>query len=203
MLRAKNYIHTNEGEDSGDGIKSNDEETTEDVAHLLSEIADIASKEVPFAVCCAPRKALKIRAVTMTSPELKSIASSETPIENDCILGPESLPSSPHISPHRDLLGSFRPRGRPGAAIEERTYDNQGLQHPIPNLWSCRSIRPATTQESNSDAVGNVSRSRSSTAVPTKKVLHKKFSWKNYPEVRNASYVVFLMLFLSLLSADR
>ena len=49
------------------------EETTEDVAHLLTEIAEIASKEAPLIqpTTTGSRSRKKIRAVSMASPDLR------------------------------------------------------------------------------------------------------------------------------------
>lgn len=119
-----------------------EEESTEDVAHLLTIVADIAAREAPLPIpgdddtffgggrqqpppmTTSGRKDYpRIRAVSMASPELRPHPPPSTPIG-----GVYSLNSSPQrIPPSPAGANDFRPPiRRHGAPIQERSYDDEG-----------------------------------------------------------------------------
>ena len=112
-----------------------EEESTEDVAHLLTIVADIAAREAPLPVgddddvfggrqqqpmTAADKGQARIRAVSMASPDLRPHPPPSTPIGG----GVYSLTSPQMIPPSPAVANDFRPPiRRHGAPIQERSYD--------------------------------------------------------------------------------
>ena len=119
-----------------------EEESTEDVAHLLTIVADIAAREAPLPIpgdddaffggrqqppmTGHPR----IRAVSMASPDLRPHPPPSTPIGGVYSLS-SSPPSPQRIPPSPAVANDFRPPiRRHGAPIQERSYaEEQNRQH--------------------------------------------------------------------------
>ena len=127
------------------------EESTEDVAHLLTIVADLAAREAPLPVpdssdddvfggrlqqyqhqhqppptttasgVAGTGQPPRIRAVSMASPDLRPRPPPSTPIGY-------SLTSSQRIPPSPAMANGFRPPiRRHGAPIQERSYDDEGV----------------------------------------------------------------------------
>ena len=114
-----------------------EEESTEDVAHLLTIVADIAAREAPlpipgdddafFGGHQQPPMAghPRIRAVSMASPDLRPHPPPSTPIGGVYSLS-SSPPSPQRIPPSPAVANDFRPPiRRHGAPIQERSYDDE------------------------------------------------------------------------------
>lgn len=202
-----------------------EEESTEDVAHLLTIVADIAAREAPL-----PVERPRIRTVSMASPDLRPHPPPPTPMGGDySLLGPPQT-----IPPSSPAANDFRPPiRRHGAPIQERSYDEEPMQQQAPSAYSYSSsssddghyVWSATAgpREQRQPAASSSPpkpkkhhRHRHQAPAPTAraphprarpqprplvvtpkkkrqprpnaggscKVLHKKFSWKKYPEVR-------------------
>ena len=200
-----------------------EEESTEDVAHLLTIVADIAAREAPL-----PVERPRIRTVSMASPDLRPHPPPPTPMGGDySLLGPPQTipPSSPAVA------NDFRPPiRRHGAPIQERSYDEEPMQQQAPSAYSYSSSssddghyvwsatagpreqrqlaasssppkpkkhhRPRHQPPARAPPPRARPHPRPVVVTPKKKrqsqpnaggsgkVLHKKFSWKKYPEVR-------------------
>ena len=189
-----------------------EEESTEDVAHLLTIVADIAAREAPL-----PVDQPRIRAVSMASPDLRPHPPPSTPMGGVySLLGPPQT-----IPPSSPAANDFRPPiHRHGAPIQERSYDEEPMQQQALSSYSYSSsssddghyVWSATAgpREQRQPAASSspkpkkhhrprpqprpqprpvvVTPKKKRQARPnaggSRKVLHKKFSWKNYPEVR-------------------
>jgi len=201
-----------------------EEESTEDVAHLLTIVADIAAREAPL-----PVERTRIRAVSMASPDHRPHPPPSTPMGGDySLLGPPQT-----IPPSSPAANDFRPPiRRHGAPIQERSYDEEPMQQQAPSAYSYSSsssddghyVWSATAgpREQRQPAASSSPpkpkkhhRHRHQAPAPTAraphprarpqprplvvtpkkkrqprpnaggscKVLHKKFSWKKYPEL--------------------
>lgn len=133
-----------------------EEESTEDVAHLLTIVADIAAREAPLPIpgdddvffrggrqppSATSRSAgqPRIRAVSMASPDLRPHPPPSTPIGG--VYSLTSPPSPQRIPPSPAMANDFRPPiRRHGAPIQERSYveeqDNQGQLPEQPPAYS-------------------------------------------------------------------
>ena len=238
-----------------------EEESTEDVAHLLTIVADLAAREAPLPVPDGDDDVFggrrphqpqqppmttastgtgqpRIRAVSMASPDLHPRPPPFTPIGYS-LASPQRIPPSPA----RAVANDFRPPiRRPGAPIQEWSYDDDGEDHHQQGqqpaysysyssssssdeggqyLWSAtagpreqrqthasslastppRKKKKTTTSRHRHRSAPRTAtaaaaaaprrpantprkrQSRSNSGGGSRKVLHKKFSWKNYPEV--------------------
>lgn len=117
-----------------------EEESTEDVAHLLTIVADIAAREAPLPVpgddnasggrqppmstASGGAGHPRIRAVSMASPDLRPCPPPSTPIGG--VYSLTSPPSPQRIPPSPAVANDFRPPiRRHGAPIQERSYDDE------------------------------------------------------------------------------
>ena len=207
-----------------EGTEQEEEESTEDVAHLLTIVADIAAREAPL-----PVERPRIRTVSMASPDHRPRPPPSTPMRGDySLLGPPQT-----IPPSSPAANDFRPPiRRHGAPIQERSYDEEPMQQQAPSSYSYSSSssddghyvwsatagpreqrQPAASSpppkpkkhhrhrhQAPAAARAPPPRNRPqprpvvvtpkkkhqprSNAGGSRKVLHKKFSWKKYPEVR-------------------
>lgn len=182
------------------------EESTEDVAHLLTIVADIAAREAPLPIDDdvggrqQPEAAgrARIRAVSMASPDLRPRPPPSTPIGDVYSLAaPQMIPPSPAVA------NDFHPPTRRHGYAYSSSSSDEGQY-----LWSAAagpreqrevaaslsSTPPKKTPRHRHRTAKFAPSPRPVVVTPKKRksrpnpgggrqVLHKKFSWKNYPEL--------------------
>ena len=151
---AKDYIHQHVLDAGAPPVQ----ETTEDIAHLLTEMSEIASKELPtFAPPSekeekgpeTPNIIQKARAVSLCSPDLRS-----------------------QPSPIQRVGGRFEVLGLIGAVTPPQS----------PVIVRIR-LEKSDSADRKNRPIQPLSPSRCDSTGSAKRVLHKKFSWKSYPQL--------------------
>jgi len=198
------------------------EESTEDVAHLLTIVADIAAREAPLPIDDdvggrqQPEAAgrARIRAVSMASPDLRPRPPPSTPIGDVYSLAaPQMIPQSPAVA--NDFPPPIR---RHGYAYSSSSSDEgqylwsaaAGPREQREVAASLSSTPPKKTPRHRHRTAKFAPSPRPVVVTPKKRksrpnpgggrqVLHKKFSWKNYPEVSSVHHP-YRHIFLYMLS---